>query len=80
MRVSWQVTGIRHDKYAEAHRIPVEEAKSERELGKYRHPELYGMPESAGVMYDPRTARAQPTRSERPVRPQSANGEDPENP
>jgi hypothetical protein len=27
MEVSWQVTGIRHDAYAEAHRIPVEEDK-----------------------------------------------------
>ena len=27
MKVSWQVTGIRQDPYAEAHRIPVEEKK-----------------------------------------------------
>jgi hypothetical protein len=27
MKVSWQVTGIRHDAYANAHRIPVEEPK-----------------------------------------------------
>jgi len=79
MRVSWQVTGIRHDKYAEAHRIPVEEPKSEREMGQYRNPELYGMPESAGVMYDPRMEQAQPTRSRRPERPQASEGVDPEN-
>jgi len=29
MEVSWQVTGIRHDAYAEAHRIPVEEDKAD---------------------------------------------------
>jgi hypothetical protein len=50
--VSWQVTGIRHDPYAEAHRIPVEEAKTGRERGRYRHPEVYGAPASAGVLYE----------------------------
>jgi hypothetical protein len=41
-KVSWQVTGIRHDAYANAHRIPVEEEKPALELGFYIHPELYG--------------------------------------
>jgi len=41
-KVSWQVTGIRQDAYANAHRIPVEEAKSEKERGLYLHPELFG--------------------------------------
>ena len=49
MKVSWQVTGIRHDRWAEAHRIPVEEAKPEAERGRYLHPELYGQPEEAGI-------------------------------
>ena len=30
-KVSWQVTGIRHDKYANEHRIPVEEEKPSAE-------------------------------------------------
>lgn len=42
MRVSWQVTGIRHDAYADAHRIQVEEDKPQQERGKYLHPELFG--------------------------------------
>lgn len=42
-KVSWQVTGIRHDPYAAKHRIPVEEEKSAGERGRYLHPELYGM-------------------------------------
>jgi hypothetical protein len=42
MKVSWQVTGIRHDVYANAHRIPVEENKPVAERGHYLHPELYG--------------------------------------
>lgn len=48
MKVSWQVTGIRHDPWAEAHRIPVEEEKPEGERGRCLHPELYGQPEQAG--------------------------------
>jgi hypothetical protein len=56
MKVSWLVTGIRHDPYAEAHRIPVDEAKSGREQGRYLDPELYGAPASADVRYDRRMA------------------------
>jgi hypothetical protein len=41
-RVSWQVTGIRHDAYAEAHRSPVEIDKPAEERGHYLHPELFG--------------------------------------
>jgi hypothetical protein len=40
-KVSWQVTGIRHDAYANAHRIQVEVDKSSAERGTYLHPELY---------------------------------------
>ena len=39
-KVSWQVTGIRHDAYAEAHRVQVEEDKG-KERGTYIHPELF---------------------------------------
>ncbi|NOZ94730.1 MAG: hypothetical protein GXP47_08335 [Acidobacteria bacterium] len=49
MEVSWQVTGIRHDAFAEAHRIPVEQEKPEAEQGTYLHPELFGQPEELGV-------------------------------
>jgi hypothetical protein len=49
MEVSWQVTGIRRDAWADAHRIPVEENKPEMERGSYLHPELFGQPEEKGV-------------------------------
>lgn len=49
LEVSWQVTGIRHDPYADAHRIPVEEDKAPGEHGKYLRPEDYGQPASAGI-------------------------------
>jgi hypothetical protein len=42
VKVSWQLTGIRHDAYADAHRIPTEEEKPADEQGHYLHPELFG--------------------------------------
>lgn len=42
MKVSWQVTGIRHDPYAEANRIPVEQDKAADERGTYIYPQGYG--------------------------------------
>ena len=49
MEVSWQVTGIRRDAWANKHRIPVEEQKSDAERGFYFHPELFNQPEEKGV-------------------------------
>jgi hypothetical protein len=49
VKVSWQVTGIRQDAWANAHRIPVEEQKNVRERGHYLSPELYGASEEAGI-------------------------------
>ncbi len=49
LKVSWQVTGIRHDPWAEEHRIPVEADKPEDEKGTYLHPELYDTLESPGI-------------------------------
>ncbi|GAA4371596.1 hypothetical protein [Hymenobacter koreensis] len=48
-RVSWQVTGIRHDKFAEQNRIPVEEAKEPADRGRYLHPAAFGRPASQAV-------------------------------
>jgi hypothetical protein len=47
--VSWQVTGIRQDPWAEAHRLVVEEAKPVEERGYYLHPALYGQPETKRI-------------------------------
>src|SRR5262249_50323072 len=49
MKVSWQVTGIRKDAWANKNRIKVEEAKSEKERGHYLHPEAFGQPQERGV-------------------------------
>ncbi len=53
MKVSWQVTGIRHDPYAEAHRIPIEQDKPPQEHGKYLYPKEYGQPITSGIDYAP---------------------------
>jgi hypothetical protein len=52
VEVSWQVTGIRQDAWANENRIPVEEPKPEAERGTYLYPEGYGQPEERGVHYE----------------------------
>ncbi len=49
VKVSWQVTGIRHDKFAEKNRIPVEEDKTGDQKGKYLYPEVYGLSADYGM-------------------------------
>ena len=49
LKVSWQVTGVRQDAWANAHRIPVEVDKPAAERGFYLHPELHGAPEEKGL-------------------------------
>jgi hypothetical protein len=44
MKVSWQVTGVRHDAYSMAHPLVVEARKPEKERGRYLHPDAYGTP------------------------------------
>ena len=43
LKVSWQVTGVRQDPFAEAHRVQVEVDKPEDEIGTYLHPEEWGV-------------------------------------
>jgi hypothetical protein len=50
VKVSWQVTGIRQEAWANAHRIPVEADKPEVERGFYLHPKLYRAPEEKAVL------------------------------
>jgi trimeric autotransporter adhesin len=49
VKVSWQVTGVRHDAYAKARPLVVEEQKDARIRGFYIHPELYGLPDNRGI-------------------------------
>lgn len=49
VEVSWQVTGIRQDAWANAHRILNEEEKPEAERGRYLHLELFGHAGELGI-------------------------------
>jgi hypothetical protein len=48
-KVSWQVTGVRQDAYAKAHRIQVEEEKPAQQRGHYLHPELFGATDKEAI-------------------------------
>ncbi|HEX9652802.1 MAG TPA: hypothetical protein VGA99_03750 [bacterium] len=60
--VSWQVTGVRKDAFANAHRIPVEQTKSPKEQNYYLEPELFGQPESQAI----KNTRSLPSIKEEP--------------
>jgi hypothetical protein len=52
VEVSWQVTGIRQDAWANAHRLQVEEEKLEEHQGKYLAPLEHGKPDTMGVYHE----------------------------
>ena len=52
VEVSWQVTGIRHDAWANAHRSPVEIEKTGTEKGRYLHPDAFGLGPEQSVGYN----------------------------
>ena len=62
LKVSWQVTGIRRDPYAEKHPIVVEQKKTQP--GTYLCPECYGLPKTMGMGNPPQSKNpdANPTR------------------
>jgi hypothetical protein len=51
VKISWQVTGIRHDKFADQNRVVAEVEKEAEFKGKYIHPTAWGMPENKGINY-----------------------------
>ncbi len=64
VEVSWQVTGIRKDPFANNNRIQVEIQKSSDQRGKYAYPEAYGLPIERGIDWkapdhEPETARGE---------------------
>lgn len=64
VKVSWQVTGIRQDPFANENRIQVEMDKSSEERGRYLHPKAYGLGENMSI--------DQHTRPEREVKVKEA--------
>jgi hypothetical protein len=75
VEVSWQVTGIRQDAYADAHRIQVEEVKPEKERGSYLHPEVFGQPAEKGVDWALRPEQMSRLKAEREKLPQQTPNE-----
>lgn len=55
LEVSWMITGIRNDAYAQKFRTPVEEEKSVAEKGYYLQPEAFDVPYEKGLDYIKRT-------------------------
>lgn len=51
LEVSWQVTGIRKDPWAEQNRIPTTIDKEPENKGKLLHPEVYGKPAAEGINF-----------------------------
>lgn len=47
VEVSWQITGIRQDAWAEANRIEVDVEKPPEQRGQYLHPEAFGPTDTA---------------------------------
>jgi hypothetical protein len=50
-KLSWQVTGIRQDAWANAHRMPNEEDKPQQKRGTYLNPELFGADNATHAMW-----------------------------
>ncbi len=83
VEVSWQVTGIRKDPWADANRIPVTLDKAKEARGTYLHPEAYGKPAStqelagrlasvtaSAAAREPDPEPPAPSRPHEPVRPE----------
>jgi hypothetical protein len=77
VEISWQVTGIRQDAWANSHRIPVETQKSALEAGHYLHPELFSAPEEAGIEWvrHPETMKRMKEMREKQSLPHAATAE-----
>jgi hypothetical protein len=53
VRVCWLVTGVRHDRWAEEHRIVPEHDKPETAADRYLHPLLHGAAAEQGILSRP---------------------------
>ncbi len=82
MEVSWQITGVRHDPWAEANPPQVEEEKTGKARGTYLDPSAYNQPIEKGLewaenpyfhrelqaIWERDYQRAQPAKDRQPVR------------
>jgi len=51
LKVSWQVTGVRQDAWAKAHRLVAESKKTGANRGRYLHPEAHGKSLKSSIGY-----------------------------
>ncbi len=65
LEVSWQVSGVRQDPYAQVNQLEVEPEKSLRDRGRYRSPSAFGRNESESIYQVHRTTRAEDGRSKK---------------
>lgn len=65
VKVSWQVTGVRHDAWANAHRIRVVEEKPKAERGRYLNPEVHGQPAEKQILPARNPTQADPDKERR---------------
>jgi hypothetical protein len=72
IKVSWQVTGIRHDAVAQALPTSVEEEKAEAERGFFLNPEEHGHPKGRGIAsrHNPEPTQERPTSPAISITPQ----------
>ena len=66
-RVSWQLTGIRHDHWAASHEFVVEEDKPEQERGFFKNPEAFGKDMTASTLW----AQSEDLRKQHPLATQN---------
>jgi hypothetical protein len=59
LEVDWQVTGVRHDAYAQSHPLNVEVEKPAQERGYYLHPELFDQPPEKSLEWADHSAQMQ---------------------
>jgi hypothetical protein len=52
IKVSWMVTGIRNDAFAQTNRIPTEVLKNKEDKGKFLHAEAFGKSEKLKIGYE----------------------------
>jgi hypothetical protein len=69
VEVSWQVTGVRHDAFANANQIPVEVEKASADRGHYLYPEAFGQPATARIGYEAPPPGSEQTVHHRPALP-----------
>ncbi|MCD6063728.1 MAG: hypothetical protein K0R82_1639 [Flavipsychrobacter sp.] len=74
VKVSWMVTGVRNDKFAQKNRIVTEVEKAPNEKGFYLNPEVYGLPFERSIPFSRGTAS-----TEAEVKPEPVNEELPSN-